>query len=153
MKVKVENYRGWDISFDTEKENFYAESDEYDRGETKKSFAAAKKFVDDFIKENLDFKPVWVEVTANSYRDAKKIKLIGIRKDGRFVYEDEKGEKQQMSDYNEKDYILCNPENDVFYKQIADCNARVKVIDEERKEIEAKIIKVGLAELKRKFTV
>jgi hypothetical protein len=153
MKVKVDNYRGWDISFDTEKENFYAESNEYDREETKKSFAAAKKFIDEFIKENLNFKPVWVEETANACRNAIKVKLIGIRKDGRFVYEDKKGEKQQMSDWSEKDYILCNPDNDVFYRQIADCNARVKLIDEERKEIEAKIIRVGLAELKRKFTV
>ena len=153
MRVKVDNYRGWDISFDTEKENFYAESDEYDRSETKKSFASAKKFVDDFIKENLDFKPVWIEMPANLYRGAKKVKLIGIRKDGRFIYEDGNGEKQQLSQYSEGDYILCNPENDLFYKQISDCNERVKVIDAERKQIEAKIIKVGLAELKRKFTV
>ena len=61
MKVFIENYRGWDISFDTDKESFYAQSDEYDVGETKKSFASAKKYIDDFLKDNLQFQPIWVE--------------------------------------------------------------------------------------------
>lgn len=153
MKVKIENYRGWDISFDTKRETFYSESEVWDRAETKKSFASAKKFIDDFIKENMDFKHVWVEKPATMFSDAKKIKLIGIRKDGRFMYEDAKGEKQQMSDYSEKDFILCNPANEVLYKQIIECNKKHEVINLEVKAIEDKIIKVGLGDLKRKFTV
>ncbi len=31
MQVKIETYRGWDISFDTETEKFYSESNEWDR--------------------------------------------------------------------------------------------------------------------------
>ena len=114
MRVEIENYRGWDISFDTERETFYAKSVEYDRGETKRSFASAKQFVDDFIKENLQFKPVWVEKVPSQYNNQNKIKLIGIRKDKRFVYEDADGKKNQLSEYSEKDYILCNEENKTF---------------------------------------
>lgn len=119
MKVKIENYRGWSISFDTDRETFYCHSDQWDRDENKKSYAATKKWIDDFIKENETFKPVWVEAKPGSYLSGKRIKLIGIRKDGRFIYEDENGEKRQLSDYNEKDYILHNPENDK-YRELAE---------------------------------
>jgi hypothetical protein len=153
MKIEIENYRGWDISFDTDKETFYAQSDEYDRGETKKSFASAKQYIDDFIKDNLEFKPVWIETPPSSYINHSKIKLIGIRKDKRFVYEGKDGKKEQLSDYSEKDYILCNEANDAPYAELEECRKRKELIDEEMKVIEAKIIKVGLAELKAKYSI
>lgn len=152
MTVQIENYKGWNISFNTDKETFYAESDEYDRAETKKSYATAKKFIDDFIKDNLEFKPFWIEVPPSSYDNRKQIKIIGIRKDKRFVFEDAYGTKQQLSEYSEKNYILVNPDNEEFYEKIADCNKRIKSITEERTQIEAKIIKVGLEEIKRKYS-
>ncbi len=43
MKIEIENYRGWDISFDTEKETFYAISSHFDTDKTKQSFAATPK--------------------------------------------------------------------------------------------------------------
>jgi hypothetical protein len=153
MKIEIENYRGWDISFDTDKETFYAQSDEYDRGETKKSFASAKQYIDDFIKDNMEFKPVWIETPASYCRNHSKIKLIGIRKDKRFVYEGKDGRKEQLSDYSEKDYILCNEANDAPYAELEECRKRKALIDEEMKVIEAKIIKVGLAELKAKYSI
>ena len=55
MKIKIEDYRGWSIEFDTEKESFYCHSEQYDRDETKKSYSSVKKFVDDFIKDNFTF--------------------------------------------------------------------------------------------------
>ena len=39
MKTEIAKYRGWEISFDTDKETFYALSNDYDRDETKKSFS------------------------------------------------------------------------------------------------------------------
>jgi folylpolyglutamate synthase/dihydropteroate synthase len=153
MRIEIETYRGWQISFDTDKETFYAQSDEYDRGETKKSFASAKAYVDDFIKTNVEFKPVWVETIPSHYQDRKKVKIIGIRKDKRFVIEGKNGEKEQLSEYSEKDYILVNAENETFYSQMANCNTRIKAIEQERKAIEEKIIKKGLAEIKRQYTL
>ena len=151
MKIEIENYRGWDISFDTDKETFYAQSDEYDRGETKKSFASAKQYIDDFIKDNLEFNPVWIETPASSYRNQSKIKLIGIRKDKRFIYEGKDGKKEQLSEYSEKGYILSNEANDVPYAELKECRKRIALILEEINVIKAKIIKVGLDELKAKF--
>ena len=51
MKVQIENYRGWNIEFDTEKESFYCHSEQHDKDENKKSFASTKKWIDDFIKD------------------------------------------------------------------------------------------------------
>ena len=152
MTILIENYRGWDISFNTVKETFYAQSDEYDRGETKKSFASAKQYIDDFIKENNQFKPVWVERLSFYGSVEGKIKLIGIRKDKRFVYEGKDGKKEQLAEYSEKDYILYNKENDIFYKQIEECRKRRDALDEEIKEIKDKIVKVGLDSIKAKYT-
>jgi hypothetical protein len=160
MKIKIENYRGWDISFDTSKETFYVESDGHDRGEIKKSFALAKHYVDDFIKDNLKFKPVWVEKMehhsflyglTSQQEMISKIKLIGIRKDKRFIYEGKDGKKEQLSEDSEKSYILSNEANDVHYAELKECRKRIGLILEETKVIKAKIIKVGLDELKAKF--
>lgn len=153
MTVKIEEYRGWDIYFNTDNETFCAQSFEYDRSETKKSFASAKKHIDDFIKENLEFKPIWIEVPESIHRRRSKIKLIGIRKDGRFVYEDKDGNKEQLLGYDEKDYILCNEANNHTYGQLEECKKRKSLIDEEMKVIESKIIKVGLGELKAKYSI
>ena len=116
MKVQIEIYRGWSISFDTEKETFYCHSGQHDKDENKKSFASIRKWIDDFIKENEVFKPIWVETKLKAYGEIK-IKLIGIRKDGRFIYEDAKGEKKQLSDYDEKDYILYDESNEQYKEE------------------------------------
>jgi len=151
MKVIIDNHRGWEISFDTELETFYCISDRYDRDETKKSFASIKKFIDDFIKENEIFEPVWVETKPDSYTSDKKIKLIGIRKDGRFIYENSKGEKQQLSDYNEKDYILYDATNDKFRLEAEKINKEIKVLNAKRDAVLDKITGIELTEYKKKL--
>lgn len=151
MKVIIDNHRGWEISFDTELETFYCISDRYDRDETKKSFASIKKFIDDFIKENEIFEPVWVETKPNSYTSDKKIKLIGIRKDGRFIYENSKGEKQQLSDYNEKDYILYDANNDKFRLEAEKINKEIKVLNAKRDAVLDKITGIELTEYKKEL--
>lgn len=151
MKVQIEIYRGWSISFDTEKEIFYCHSDGYDRDESKKSFAATRRFIDDFIKENETFKPLWIEANPNMYASYKKIKLIGIRKDGRFIYEDGKGDKKQLSDYSEKDYILYNEENDIYRIEAEKLEERIEELREQKKSILAKIKGMELTEYKKQF--
>jgi hypothetical protein len=50
-----------EIYFDTDSEEFYTLSNQYDKENTKKSFASTKKNIDDYIKENSSFKPVMVQ--------------------------------------------------------------------------------------------
>lgn len=153
MIVVIENYRGWSISFDTEKETFCSHSEQLDRDENKKSYAATKKWIDDFIKENEVFEPVWIETKPNQYNPAKRIKLIGIRKDGRFIYENEKGEKKQLSDYEEKDYILYNPKNDKYREEAKKIDVELEELRLKRNAILNKVVGIELAEYKKQINI
>lgn len=113
MEVKIENYRGWDISFNSEKETFFVESDEWDQKKEKRSFAACKTFVDEYLKANSEFKPIRIQHKT----EGTEILLTGIRKDMRFVYE-EKGEKKQLSDYYEDRYIVFSADNLPIFEEI-----------------------------------
>lgn len=149
MRTLITEYRGWEIFFDTDKEEFYTISNEYDKDITKKSFASTKKFVDDYIKENNSFKPILVQKEPSMFNNGEIIKLIGIRKDGDFMYEDKDGKKQRLSSYNEKDYFLINPENDEPFKKIAELEKKRDEIGSEIKEIKKTIIKVDVKQVKK----
>ena len=149
-KILIENYRGWDIYFDNDKENFYTSSDSWDRENTKTSFAATKKYIDDFIKDNLVFQSIIIE--KEDYGTPNQINIIGIRKDGRFVYEGKDGKKEQLSEYDEKYYYLPNAENnDIFakIKEQRDIEDAARV--ERNRLIELIVKKPILAELKEKY--
>lgn len=156
MITEVDKYRGWEISFDTEKETFLAYSSEYDREQIKKSYSAVKKFIDDFIKENAKFNPVEVHYSPKNYGSSKlgKFKIIGIRLDGRFIAEKSSGEKFQISDYDLKDIIIYQEENlkiiekwkemedkasklMVEAKKYLDENLKVKTLKEYKAELKA----------------
>jgi hypothetical protein len=152
MKTQVDTYRGWDISFDTEKQTFYTVSDHYDRSETKVTYNAIKTFIDDFIKENNEFKPVLIE-KLGSWGDKHSTKLIGIRKDGRFICEDAKGKKGQISQYDEKDYFIVNSLNEPIFKAMQECEVKIQTLREEKDALGKTIIKKGLAEIKALYTI
>ena len=149
MKTKITDYRGWEISFDTDKEKFIAFSDEYDRDETKVSFAATKKFIDDFLKENEVFKPFTVECKPTSWNRHPKIKIIGIRKDNRFIYEDSKGEKCQLSEHNEDNYFMPDATTKEAYGRIALIEEKKKSLELEIKEIQNSMTGKCLTEIKK----
>lgn len=150
MKVEVVIYRGWSISFDTEKETFYCHSEQWNKDENKKSFASTRKWIDDFIKENEVFKPIWVETKPKLYV-VKKIKLIGIRKDGRFIYEDDKGKKNQLSDYEEKNYILYDEENEKYKIEASKIEKQIELLRLQIKEILEKVKGIELVDYKKQI--
>ena len=151
MRVLIENYRGWEIYFDTDKEEFYTVSNEYDKQETKRSYASSKKYIDDYIKSNNVFKPIKVQKMPTMFSEGKVITLIGIRKDKAFMYEDEEGIKQQLSSYDERDYFIVDSRNDVYFKRIAELAIERKRIDDEVKEIEKSVIKVDVKQIRQNF--
>jgi hypothetical protein len=106
MITEVDKYRGWDISFDTDKETFTAYSNVYDREIVKMSYASVKKHIDDFIKDNQNFKPFYIVRAINIYTNLKRARVVGLRKDGAFVAEKMDGEKFQVSKYDESSYVL-----------------------------------------------
>lgn len=102
MRIEIDRYRGWIIYFDPENEMFFGEGLEAEPVQ-KTSFSAAKKAIDDYLKDNTNFKPF--KVLRVGYDVSDPITITGVRKDGRFVYEEE-GNKKQISTYDEKDFYL-----------------------------------------------
>ena len=127
MEIEIENYRGYEIRFNTEKETFVCDIDS--EKSVKKSYSALKKFIDEFIKENAVFNSFYIigNPFLNYSTDKRTLRVIGIRKDGRFIYEDEEKNKGQISDYSLESYILKEPCNDEYIKQLKDLE------DEEQK--------------------
>ena len=123
-KILIETYRGFDIEFDTNCEKFQCICTE-DNAKESTSFTAVKKFVDDYKKTNQDFKPFWVELIPDSYSyKTDKLKVIGVRKDGRFVAENSKGDKIQISDYSLNEYMLLKPENEIAMNKLSELKAK-----------------------------
>lgn len=151
MKTQVDKYRGWEITFDSEQETFSCYSDQYDREEKKKSFAQVKKFIDEFLMENSAFKPfkimpiydyIWSDNTAIST-------VVGIRKDGRFIVEDGKRSKFQLSEYDENKYCLFNQNNLAVIEQASEMNKRIRELQDEREKYLAEnFVNVPLGEMR-----
>lgn len=149
MRAIIETYRGWEIYFDTDREEFYTVSNDHDKQETKKSYSSSKKFIDEYIKENSDFKPIKVMNMGSIYSDSEIITLIGIRKDKAFMYTDYKGNKRKLSSYSEKDYFLIDSRNDELFNQIKELVKQAKEIDETIKSLKEKVIKVTVFDIKK----
>ena len=152
-KILIETYRGFDIEFDTNCEKFQCICTEENVKEST-SFAAVKKYVDDYKKENQDFKPFWIEPVPERYKSGK-LKVIGVRKDGRFVAENSKGDKIQISDYDLNDYMLLQPENEMAMNKLSELKAKEEQQrlenNETRKLIISEINIVTLKEYKKQL--
>jgi hypothetical protein len=149
MRVLIENYRSWEIYFDTDKEEFYTVSSEYDTQQTKKSYASAKKYIDDYLKENQNFKPIKVQKMISINSSSEVITLIGLRKDGAFMYEDAKGNKQQLTKYNEPDFFMVNSLNDGIFKELELLHKERNAIDDKIKYASSKVIKVDVKQIRK----
>lgn len=148
MKIDIENYRGWDIVFDTEKDQFQAYSNAFDNEKTRQSFSLLKKTIDEFIKYNAEFKPFKVRRKPGGHFGRELLTVIGIRKDGRFMIEVD-GKKEQLSSYDEDKYIVDFEKFESTYSVIE--SLRKDIAELERKErmiIEAADFK-SLAEYKQ----
>jgi len=152
-RILIEEYRGFDIYFDKRTEEFNAISNEYDIQKNKKSLGLAKNSIDDYIKDNLDFKSVVVQMVGTMFASEKEIELIGIRKDGRFVFRNKKGEPEQLSEYSERDYFLKNETNSQIFKDIDLLRIKIKDLEKEIRVKESQVVKddLGLKNLKSKY--
>jgi hypothetical protein len=101
MKVEIEDYRDWTIYFDTIEERFYSVSQRDDTSKENRSYSAAKKAIDDYLRDNQEFKPF----KAMHKSHLEIIDIVGIRKDGRYITE-RNGKKEQLSSYDEDRWIV-----------------------------------------------
>jgi hypothetical protein len=151
-RVKIEEYRGFDIMFDKSDEYFYPESAHYDSELKKaKSYAAAKKWVDDYVKANSEFIPVFATT-----KDGERIRIIGIRKDGQFMYvsANKPGDKpKQLEKYREDKYFLEISENEPHFEAL-DRNLReINALRVMREQLEKRLIKTSLQVIRDKYAV
>jgi hypothetical protein len=148
-KIKIETYRNWDISFDNEMETFYALSDKYDKDMEKKSYSAVKKAIDDFIKANLKFIPTRIHMIR--YGELKELTLIGLRKDGRFVYLDEKKQQQQLSEYDERECHHYSKKNEEIQAQVKILEKDVQKINQEISKLKDGFTKGAISDIREKY--
>lgn len=133
MKTTIEIYRTIEIWFDTGIESFQCDID--DERSIKKSYPAIKKFIDEWLKDNETFKPFKVEKNPLSvFGGGKSGKIIGIRKDGRFIIELHNGKKEQISDYNLDGHIIYTHENKKAWDLLNELNEEEERINNEIRE-------------------
>jgi hypothetical protein len=143
-KALIEDYRGFEIMFDTVREKFYAvvEDSRDWQSKDKQSYASAKKAVDDYIKRNATFKPFKV-MNRPSFggrmfgsNSTNLIEIVGIRKDKDFISSDKK-RINLTSKYAHDELILWKPEYDEILNQLTAIVKKSKDFENEcRKEYE-----------------
>lgn len=139
MKIFIEKYRGIDIEFETDNGKFQCICTE-DSAKESASFESVKKFIDDYKKTNQDFKPFYIITTPDSWKKEQKLKVVGVRKDGRFVAENKDGVKEQISDYSLNDYMIYNPDNDILFESLSALRDKEEQQRLENKSIRDEII-------------
>jgi hypothetical protein len=155
MKAKIETYRGVDIYFETNSEKFICEvADEMKID--KNSYKSTIDAIDNYFRENKNFKPIKVITNpAEMYGGIGSglYTIIGIRKDGRFIYEDDKGNKRQLAEHYEKSVILYSPEMDNQLVQIAYLETLVDEANQRLREAKEKVKGITLREYKRNLNI
>lgn len=147
MAIKIEDYRGFEIQFEPQTERFTYSTDGSSWSQ-KQSYSACKKAIDDYLKDNANFKAFKIR-----HRDYNNVHtVIGMRKDNRFIIVDEKGKKDQISEYNESDFILYNEEDEKHYAQIALYELEEDELRKKKKDERAKVSNVTLKSVKNNYT-
>jgi len=149
MRTVVENYRGVEIFFDTNDERFSFSFDD-GRWNEKQSYSAAKKKIDDYIKETHVFTPfVALNTRPNSMNT---LTVVSVRKDGDYMVQDKKGNISKLSQYNEKDYVEYFDSDDKIYAEIAVCEIEIDKLQERIKQLKAPILeRKSLDKMKKSF--
>jgi hypothetical protein len=132
MKVKIEEYRGFNILFETESELFECEltATSHDKGS---SLVSVKKQIDDYL--NVSFTPFFVINKRFHEVHYKKARIIGKEKNGCFVIE-ERGTRSVMTSYGHVSYFIWKEkEGDRLIKKIEAINAKINKLNKERQEL------------------
>lgn len=149
-KVLIESYRGYDIFFNTRDEKFFVEIGIDDKTIDKPSFASIKKYIDDFIKNNNEFKSFKLQRFGSMFHGDSIINVIGIRKDGLLVYE-KNGKKEILSSYSEGEYFEYIEENTVILEKIKALENQKEHINSLIKEESKNLIRVKASEVKKRY--
>jgi hypothetical protein len=155
--IPIEEYKGFEISYNTEEDKFECiVALENEEKKKRSSLKELRLTIDEYIKANKTFKPFFVlHHPEHGIGGCEKIKVVGIRKDGIFVYEkkEENGElvKKPFSKYYLKDYILDIPENEAIFKELELLDIKREYIQKREKEINKQVKRTTLLELAKTY--
>jgi hypothetical protein len=155
-KIEIENYQGWTIYFDKEQDRFYSVSQSDDVDKTSKSFTAAKKAIDDYLKDNQNFKPFKVMSYGGYSGDFIVKTIVGQRKDGRFIIQKDNADPEQLSAYNEGEWIEYKEQNTTIVERIkslkADWNAEEAKYRDKLKALQSQLIIRTVKDIRKDLT-
>jgi len=140
--VLIETYRNFEILFDKDNERFLVRNLEEDFEKTKQSFASCIKHVDDYCKNNTNFKPFTIFKPLSSFNNTEIKIVLGVRKDNRFIIGDFVGDKpRQLSEYDEKYWFIVDNIEDVqfFTSKLKDIKKEMQHLRSLEKEITEQI--------------
>lgn len=146
--IHIEEYRGYDIMFNTGSEKFQSDIDD---GKDKNTLSSARKQVDEFIKSNQNFKPFRVfnpynlAVDINTFGKREAIKTVtALRKDNAFQTDN----KDQISNYDlnskygNKWFILKEENKERIFNELSILEAEKDKLLSKLKEIRTKSLEL-----------
>jgi len=146
MNVKIETYRGFEIFFVTDSERFSYSTDT-GSCQQKQSYAACKRSIDEYLKQNQNFKPF----KAQSVNSGSIITITGIRKDEAFIYLDDESKSRQFSKYDEDRYIIYDGSNDKLFEEAEAKNQEIEKLLKLRNNILSNVSGKKLSEYKKEL--
>lgn len=143
--MKIEDYREFEITLNTDTGKFSAYSDYHDVEFDKTTLKAMRKGVDDFINDNVNFRPFKIQKLksysgTNADTLGEILTIIGIRKDKRLVIDDN-GKKKQLDSYYIDTYGMLLSEYDKLKEQLDTLEKRKANFMEEYHETQKSIFK------------
>lgn len=123
-RLEVQVYRGFQVYFDTETEEFCGLSDRYDTEAVRDTYKGLLRYIDKYIKDNAKFKPIKV-INGPLGRE---ITLVGLRLDGQFMYLNKDGKPVRLPKWDAKDYHVINPENFDLLEELERIDDQIQVL-------------------------
>ena len=149
MRTIIENYRGVEIFFDTDNERFSFSFDDA-RWNEKQSYSAAKKKIDDFIKETHAFTPF--KAISRGDNNLVVVDVVSVRKDGDYMIKDEKGNISKLGQYYEQEYVMYSPSDDKIFAEIAVCQIEIDNLKTRMQELKSPLLeRQSLKSMKKSF--
>jgi hypothetical protein len=145
METLIENYKNFDIKFDTKYERFNATSEYHDFTLFEETFSGIKLSIDRHVDKNPRFEEFYANLN-DSYYGYSKVKIVGIVQGRKFLYVDENGKTRRMLIDESDDYFVYNSQNDDYMEQITEIREQIEHLESRIKELDDKMIKMSLSQ-------
>jgi hypothetical protein len=138
-KIIVDIYRDFEIVFRKETGMFGAFSDRFDRESSHKSFAAAKKQVDDFLKAQEQENFVPFKVRRENYSECydKELIVVGKNKGGSYAARTKDGAYQQITNQDFKRYVISSSIDSQKEIEISSIKDEIILLQKKARELHA----------------